>query len=363
MTTPDTPSGAPPSDGAADAAVAPGARCGGGAAAPASARAVGGTLAEYGRSLARAGLVSVSTDSARQLWVPGARGELVRLPPTSTEPVPAATARQLLGRPGIWLISHLAEPDVGRPANCYLYVCRDPAYDLGALRRNARRVIKRGLRHFVIRRCTWDEMAQKGLAAILDTRARHGQPTTGDADFHAFCEVRRRSGFHEAWGAWQGDELAAWTTVIRIDDWAMFDSANSRTAFLSLAPNNVLRFHVLRLLLVEERRRIVSTGISSADPTVDARSMHEYFTRLGFEALPRRRVFVPHPLLRPWVATELGSLAWDRVAAAVPQLTVVQKLAGLARHVSGRARLPQVEASAAGEAEGAAAGPAGGEGE
>jgi hypothetical protein len=303
------------------------------------------TLDEYGRYLRSRGKVAVATAGGRQLWVPGARGELVRLPSTTTDAVAPEDLRRLLATRGTWIVTRVAEPGPGREANCYFYLCRDAAYDLGRLRKNARRVIKRGQRHFVVRPCTWDEMARCGRAAAVDTGARHGQQPSSEAAFREFVELRRDGGFHEAWGAWAGDQLAAWLTVLRIDDWAMFDAAESRTEFLPMAPNNVLRFQALRTLLVDERRSVVTTGLSSADATVDTRSMHQYFTRLGFEAVPRCREFLLHPLLRPAFGLPLVSLAWDRVAAAWPRVAVLQKAAGLARHLAKRARLPSVDES------------------
>jgi hypothetical protein len=201
------------------------------------------------------------------------------------------------------------------------------------LHKNSRKVIKRGLRNFEVRRCSWEEIEAKGLAAKRETDLRHGyQPTTPES-FQTMLDRWRGSRFHEAWGAWRDGDLAAWVTLYKVDDWAEYEVAPSRTDFMSLAPNNVVRYVSLRTLLVEEKWPLVMTGLSSVNPSL---SMHQYNTRIGFEAAARRRVFVPHPLLTPMLKPRWAYPLWKRLAAALPQIVLLQKVSGLARLMSSR---------------------------
>lgn len=302
---------------------------------PDSPPAPGGSLAGYADHLKAQGVACALTAAGSQLWIPGARGELMRLPMSCANPVDPAAARGLLRLPGVWVLSYLVAPVPAAPANCFLYVCRDAAYHMDRLHKNARKVLKRGQRNFVVRRCTWDEIAEKGYAAKAETDERHGYPPPPPESLRAFVAVRRGSPFHEAWGAWRGDDLAAWVTLIKVDTWAEFEVAPSRTCAMPLAPNNILRYECLRSLLVEERRSEVVTGVSAVRLGSDQRSMHEYNTRIGFLAVPMRRVFVPHPLLVPFLRTRLTYAMLRRLSVARPGSALLAKAAGMAGVLSG----------------------------
>jgi hypothetical protein len=308
--------------------------------------APGGTLAEYAGRLKSQGVACALTAGGSQLWIPGARGELMRLPMTCSAAVESAAARDLLRLPGVWVLSYLVAPGPAERANCFLYVCRDAEYHMDRLRKNARKVLKRGLRNFVVRRCTWDEIAEKGYAAKAETDERHGYPPPPRESVPAFVGVRRHSPFHEAWGAWRGDDLAAWITLVKVDQWAEFEVAPSRTAAMPLAPNNILRYECLRSLLGDEKRSEVVTGVSAVRLGSDQRAMHEYNTRIGFEAIPMRRVFLPHPLLAPFLRPRLAYAMLRRLSAARPASALLAKAAGMAGVLSGGMEKPLAWADA-----------------
>lgn len=133
----------------------------------------GGTLHDFLDYLTQSGQVGAITAQGRHLWHPDTSGQLVRLPSECTEPVDPAVIQYLLRHRGTWVVSYLLAPDANHRANCFDYVCSKANYTIEDLHSNARRDIRRGLRNFNIRLCTWDELAEKGFAAEVDTARRH----------------------------------------------------------------------------------------------------------------------------------------------------------------------------------------------
>ena len=302
--------------------------------------APGGTLSEfveYQRSLGRGAALS---RDGKYAWVPGVKGELQRFPLECNEPVGTADIREVLALPKIRMVSYLVDGDQAHPPNCFDYVCRRPDYSLDSLSKNARRDIRRGLRSFVVRLCTWDELAAKGFVAHAETAERHGYAAAEPRWLEEMVARQRDTPFHEIWGAWQGADLAAWMTIIKIDDWALVDIARSCTGALKGCPNNAILYEASRHLLAGENRKYVTYGLSSIQVDVNERSMHRYKTRMGYEPLPVRRVFESRGPLRLILKSTLLSWIWEKSAKALPRSAALKKLAGMSRILSGREKAP-----------------------
>jgi hypothetical protein len=300
----------------------------------------GGTLQDLVAHLARLGEPCGSSAAERQAWVQYPRGVLLRFPLDCTAPVEQEACSALLHERGVWLLNYLIAPDEGHPANCVHYVSRYGGYDIQKLDRQARQNVRRGLKTFELRLCTWEEWARKGFQAYAETEARHGY----DADprlFERMADRWRGCALYEIWGAWQGEDLAAWLTVLKVDDWAMVDLVRARTTALSGRPNNALLYLAGRHALVEERRRYVTLGTSSLQIGANEQSMHRYKVDMGYEAVPMRRVFVSRPTYRPILESRAMSWVWDRLSRTFPRSAPLRKVAGMARLLSGRGA-PQV---------------------
>lgn len=303
--------------------------------------APGGTLLEYGEWLKASSGVPVVPDQDRTLWVRGSPRELQRLPLEYTAEVTEATRiRWLLGQPGTWLISYQLTPSPEVVANCFDYVCRNPAYDIEGLPKNARRDIRRGLRSFTVRLCSWDELAEKGYCSLADTEARHGYSPPARDSVRRLADRLRGSRWHELWGAWKDGQLAAWTIVLKADDWAGIVAARSCTATMSGCPNNAIVYEATRLALVHEKRRYVTYGLSSAQTGINELSMHRFKTRMGFDALPMHRKFVLHPLLRSLIEPRVSAWLVGRLSRLWPHSVQLRKLAGMTHLISSRDRDP-----------------------
>jgi hypothetical protein len=275
------------------------------------------------------------TANGTQLWFGGPTC-LQRLPLECTDEADPSEVRKVLRTRRVWVVSYSIKPDKANPANCYDYVCSDPQYCIDNLNTNARRDIRRGFRGFTIRLCSWDELAQKGYAALADTDARHGYTKPSPDGLQKSIQQKRNAPFFEIWGAWEGDQLAAWMEVTKIDNWAMITIARSGTNYLRLCPNNALLYAITSHLLCKEKRVYVTYGLSSSQIDVNQSSMHDYKIRMGYEATLMHRVFIPHPLIKPFVTSRYFAGLLSTASKVLPRIAVLKKAAGMCKELGGR---------------------------
>lgn len=305
-----------------------------------SSGAKGGTLAEYVDYLHATGRPAKLSPDGTQAFVPGARGELQRFPLECNESVDPDFVQELISIAGVHIVTYLLPASKTHVANCFDYVCDGPDYQIDDLSKNGRRDVRRGLRNFLVRLCSWDEIAKDGFPACADTFARHGYSAPDPSWFADMVAQLKRSQFHEVWGAWREDRLAAWMTVIKIDDWAIIDVARSCTELLKWCPNNAICFAATSRLIVEEKRKYVTYGLSSIQVDVNELSMHKYKIRMNYDPLPRCREFETGLLLRPVLKSATMSWVWGKLSKAFSGSSNLRKLAGMSRILSGREKSP-----------------------
>jgi hypothetical protein len=302
--------------------------------------AVGGTqLARLVAFLQSRGVPARDCADRSVAWIPGVKAELLRIPVTDTGPVDRATSRRLLKAPGIWILSYMREPSEASPANCFNYLCRDRDYHVDNLSSSARRDIRRGLRNFSVRISTWDELLEHGMPAYVDTDLRHGHATPSPDSLKNLADIERDCPFIDVWGAWIEGRLSAWIKVLHVDDWAFITTACSVRQDLRLCPNNALAYEATRHYL-SAGCSSVSYGISSLQETSNILPLHRFKVRMGYQAVPQVRTFLPHPLLSAWLRSPLCSRALDYLASRFPGKVVLSKMAGLASLLSGRQQDP-----------------------
>lgn len=270
-----------------------------------------------------------------QLWFPDSGCTLLRLPLECNDEADSTDVKNVLRTRGVWVISYLVKPDDIHPANCYDYVCSDHNYCIDKLNTNSRRDVRRGFRSFTIRLCSWDELAQKGYIANADTAVRHGYTKPSEDDFKKSIQQKRGFPLFEIWGAWEGNQLAAWMEVIKIDNWAMINIARSCTNYLRLCPNNALLYAATSHLLCIEKRIYITYGLSSLQIDVNQSSMHAYKTKMGYEPILMRRVFIPHPSIKFFVTSRCFTGLLIAVSKALPRLAVLKKAAGMCQQLAG----------------------------
>jgi hypothetical protein len=225
---------------------------------------------------------------------------MARLPGFSTEPVSEQEARHLLKRGRAGGMSFLLEPGPQHVANAWLYVCRNRSYALDKLANEVRRHIRRAQNALRIQPLEWKTLMENGFAAYSDTRARLGLSDGSLANFRERFDAFSSCPGHYAVGAWQGESLVAFVTLMVVDDWVTLEGSFSVSAALAQRPNNGLAHYVLDHFLVQQGFETVCFGASSIQEGAQHSGLHDYKRKIGFEAKPVHRAFMIHPVLRPF---------------------------------------------------------------
>lgn len=301
--------------------------------------APGGTLAEFVNFFKANGKPAVFDSQSGQAWIEGVRSHLQRFPVECTETVDKKVITQLLKTGGVKVVSYMLTGDNFQP-NCFDYICCGPDYDIDSLSPNSRRDIRRGLRSFQVRLCTWDQLLEKGFDAHCDTYQRHGYKKPSRDEFEKIITEQRKTNYYDVWGAFHGDQLAAWMSVYKVDDWAMVDLARSMTKHLKMCPNNAICYIATKYMIEKEKLKYVSYGSSSVQVNVNELHMHKYKIKMGYEAVPMHRKFIVAPYLRPFISWPLSSWMWEKLAIPLGRISQVRKIAGMSRLLSAREKEP-----------------------
>jgi hypothetical protein len=288
-------------------------------------------MAEYASDLRKAGRRVVMSASG-SYWMRGEVGSLMRIPTFDTShPAPGEVQRVLFeGHAAI--ASYLVEPDPEHPANAFLYVCRDNSYSLGKLPRPARKSASKANKYL---QYSWADRAtilERGYPAYRDSKMRNG---LSDSSIDLF-RIRYNRWFdnaaNHAMGAWKDGELIGFAPTTIVDDWAEFGTYSMDSA-LTYCPNNGLVNHLFNHLLAERGFRIVGCGLSSVQEDSRAAGLHHFKLSVGYKAIPVRRVFVVHPLLRP-LANRLTLAACHSLLKVAPSNRVLKKASGVLSHLA-----------------------------
>jgi len=255
------------------------------------------SMAEYATALTNLGIRVVPGSQGTQ-WLQCERYAVLRVPVFHLSPPESEEIRLALRRAAV--AGYLVEPGEQRSANARLYVCNDSTYSLEKLTPAMRRNVRCGLRELKIRPLTPEQVLAHGGPAFCDTRRRAALTDGTAAEFDRRFGLRVRCPAHVFLGAWKGESLAAFLSVTEVEDWAEIEGCFSMDAHLHLRPNDVLMYSALSKYLINEKRRLVSYGVSSIQTSSNAEGLHAFKTKVGFQAQPVHRAFVLHSFLRPF---------------------------------------------------------------
>ena len=295
------------------------------------------SLAEYAAELRESGSqVFGNTDA--DFWIRYESCALMRVPCFTTgQPAPQVVDR-LLWPARALVAGYLLEPDQAHPANAWLYVCTDRDYSVDKLAPAMRRNVRRGSRELRIEPVTIDRLLDNGFQAFSDTRGRVG---LSDGKREVFTRRFLACGScrgHVFLGAWHDQELAAFLSIQAVEDWAEIWGCFSSNAALGLRPNDTLMAAALTDYLVTKRYKLVSYGLSSIQEVSNAAGLHEFKTKVGFEAKPVHRAFIAHPLLRPLVNGGMHRCVGAMLALS-PRNRLLKKCEGVLSTMLGRRTL------------------------
>jgi hypothetical protein len=182
----------------------------------------------------------------------------------------------------------------GKPS--YQIVCDNPGYCLEALSANVRSKVRRGLKRCRVEPVPLSVIATAGRQAHHDTLARQGRTgvLAGRTWSRYWAAAAATQGF-EGWGAWSGDELAAFLLTVTFDDSVEFLLARSCSDRLGAYPNNALLFAVTEEMLVRRKVPAITFGLESLEAV---EPLDQFKFSMGFRPRPIRQRVIFHPLVR-----------------------------------------------------------------
>ncbi len=263
---------------------------------------------------------------------------LTRRPEFHLETPRLEDVRRLLKAAGSPLATYVCKPDADHVNNAWLYVCENRDYHLENLTSPARRDIRRALRTFRFSFVDHKTFLEKGSRAFCDTRRRiglsDGLPEVFDKNYAHFAD----NPAHHVLGAWSGDSLAGFATLVVVEDWVDI-FPYSADEHLKGCPVNGLVHVILDYFLAQRKFRLINYGLSSIQEVSKATGLHAFKRKVGFECWPVHRAFVFHPLLMPFAnsATLWAIRACRRLRPGSPAL---RKAAGMLATYLGHNPLP-----------------------
>ena len=194
----------------------------------------------------------------------------------------------------------------GKPS--YQIVCDTAGYGLETLSANARSKVRRGLKRCRVQPVTSAVAATAGLQAHTDTVGRQGRAGVLDGPgWERFWTAVGATPGIEVWGAWCGEDLAAFLVSVTFADCVEFLLARSRNDHLAAYPNNALLFTVTEEMLARRGVGRITFGLESLE---EVGPLDQFKFGMGFRAEPLRQRIVLHPVVR-------GVLRLTPVRAAV----------------------------------------------
>jgi hypothetical protein len=149
-------------------------------------------------------------------------------------------------------------------------------------------------------------------------------------------------------GAWRDNQLAAYLSILEVEDWVEIEGTFSMDALRRYKPNEALIYRALSHYLVERGCREVRNGLSSIQAGSNAAGLHRFKTKAGFEARPLHRAFVLHPLLRPF-ANRLTLQSVNTLLRFRPGDRRLRKVGGMLACMLGDTHMLEVAASSTNE--------------
>jgi hypothetical protein len=191
--------------------------------------------------------------------------------------------------------------------------CDPSNYGLHRLSGKARNQTRRGLERCEVHPVDPKTLRTRGLDINVDTFERQGRAVTASKmDYwrRYFYEVTDAEG-SEVWGAYIGNELAAFLIAFRMRDCAHIFIMRSARNFLTAYPNNALLFRYITILAADSTIRDVSIGLEQIQP--DLESLNRFKYGMGFREVAVGQRIDLVPWLRPFadsaVANWVGRLA------------------------------------------------------
>lgn len=257
------------------------------------------TLEDYYSAIKKSGK-SVIRGRGNYLWVKHEMFSVVRFPELVGSKPSFEEIRFVFKKMKCLLINYTFVPENKSETNAYLYnsTCY---YNFEKLSKNVKRDINIGRENLKYGFATWSDILSGGLTAFSETRKR-----VGLSDWNSKTFIRRFSEFsknpsHNAVAAWYRNKIIAFMSLIVVEDYVIIQGSFSTNDHRKLCGNNILVDFILNHFLNKNNYSIVCYGLSSIQNSRGNDGLHQYKIRVGFQAIPVKRIFIIHPYLKPFV--------------------------------------------------------------
>ena len=258
----------------------------------------------YAKFLSAQGMRTVK--SGTHLWVEKQKFCLENVPPHKRIHMDATEAWNLFLR-GYLILRYSCEESEG--VSSAEYVCGDRDYGLKTLDPKARNKVRQGLKNCVVRPVEFEELKRKGCAinrSVLQRQGRTGPAFLREQQcWERYLDHCQKTAGVDAYGAFAGDNLCAYTLIVRVEDYAYTYHPFADASYLQLRPMNALMFWVTQRLLQDPGVRYVSYGLEALVPQPP---LEEFKAGMGFKAVSIGRRILINPLARPLVSRQVADL-------------------------------------------------------
>jgi hypothetical protein len=213
--------------------------------------------------------------------------------------------------------------------NGTLYVCSNRDYDLSSLSQNARSRTRRGLARCRVERIDFTCIVRHGYGLALDTHLRQtGKPLGMTCKgWESYWEKAAQLSDFEAWGAFVGEKLAAFTVTCLVEECLLIYRGASSAELVKFYPNEALLFTVVKSGLASPKVGYVSSGLK---PLASSEGLDYFKISMGFTPSPLNDRVVFNPLIGPLLAWPGAALA-SRLAKLNPRRLFWRKLSAAIR--------------------------------
>ena len=289
------------------------------------------TLNEYFSSASKSGFNTFHGDG-NYFWIKHEKMSLVRFPEFDTSKPSKEEIKRVFKESKSLIIGYTIKPENTISANSTLYNCYQNKYDVNNLSKNVRRDIRIAQRNLIIDFANWDDITKSGLVAFADTRSRVGLSDGDKKNFISrFSHLSNIPG-NKAIAAWFGEEIAAFMNLIVLDKFVIIQGSFSTNGHKKYCPNNGLADFVLNYFLIEKNFDVVCYGLSSIQEDTGSNSLHQYKVRIGFEAIPVRRIFLLNPKFKSFKG--IFKLSLQLLIKILPRNRGIRKASGLFNYLN-----------------------------
>lgn len=264
-------------------------------------------------------------------WVSSEKWSMSRFPLIVGPPPSVSETSVLFRLPGVWVIDFLENGNTTEGSNSTLYIFNEPKYSLDLLDKSGRRDARKAFRELDIQWISHEQLMKYGLEAYCDCRARVGLSDGTPRHFqNRFYSLKNMAGYYFL-GAWKGENLTAFMTLSVVEN-SVSIAVYSDSKYKSSCPNDGLISFALNYCVNENQFDHISYGLSSIQEESKSGSLHHFKLKVGFKAIPVRRVFIVHPMIG-FIVCRASLAIFHFILIITPGNRIIKKASGVMKEI------------------------------